>query len=571
MTAFTGTLPLARVALRRDRIQLGLWVVALAAFTALSANAFTELYDSQREIEQTVGILASSPVMRAMGLPSGATIGALVMLRALPIVAILAALMSATAVVRHTRRNEETRRAELIGSTVVGRHAALAAALILVAGANVTLALLVAAALMLNGLDAQGSLAAGTAVGVVGLAFAGVAAITAQVSERSRGATGLAAGVIGVAFLLSAAGNVLGSTSSSGHIVHSAWPAWLSPIGWAQQMRPFGGDHWWILGLFGAWFAATVAIAFALETRRDVGRGMIPERPGPAHAPATLLGPFGLAWRLHRGVLLAWVASITIFGAVFGAVSSAFEDIIAENPEAAEFFARAGGAERLIEGFFATITALAATVIVAYTIPALLRLRAEEADGLIEPILATAVSRVSWLLAHVAVVVLGTLLLLLLMGASAGLLAGIAMDDVPGQLRSLTAAALVHGPAVLLLGGVALAAFGLAPRFAGPLAWAAFALALVGGPIVGGPLDPPRALLNLSPFTHVPAIPAEPFEAAPVVVLLVIAALLGATGFMTFSRRDLVLQAGEDGPRPLALLRLRRRPEEGVAEPLVGS
>jgi len=278
MTVFTGTFPLVRIALRRDRIQLGLWVLALAAFMAMSANSFAGLYDTQRELEETVAILGANPVMRAMGLASGATVGALVMLRALPIVAILAALMSATAVVRHTRQNEETRRAELIGSAVVGRHAALAAALILVAGANVVLALLVAGGLMLNGLDVQGSLAAGAAVGAIGLAFAGVAAITVQVSERSRGATGLAAIAVGGAFLLSAAGNVLGSASSSGFVVHSAWPAWLSPIGWAQQMRPFGGDHWWILGLFAAWFAATVVTAFALEARRDVGRGMIPER-----------------------------------------------------------------------------------------------------------------------------------------------------------------------------------------------------------------------------------------------------------------------------------------------------
>jgi ABC-2 type transport system permease protein len=185
-------------------------------------------------------------------------------------------------------------------------------------------------------------------------------------------------------------------------------------------------------------------------------------------------------------------------------------------------------------------------------------MRAEEADGLLEPVLATAVSRVAWMVGHVFVVVLGTAALLLLTGLSAGLLAGLAADDVAGQLRSLTAAALVQASAVLLLGGVALAAVGLAPRFAAPLAWAAFAVALVAGPMLGeGLIDLPAAVLNLSPFTHVPALPAEAFEAAPVVALLVVAALPGAVGFMAFRRRDLVLQTGDGGPNPLLQHRFR--------------
>jgi ABC-2 type transport system permease protein len=38
-----------------------------------------------------------------------------------------------------------------------------------------------------------------------------------------------------------------GHTDPTGLRVESAWPAWLLPIGWGQQMRPFGGDHW-VLG-----------------------------------------------------------------------------------------------------------------------------------------------------------------------------------------------------------------------------------------------------------------------------------------------------------------------------------
>lgn len=543
--ALTGTGVLLQVALRRDRVTLVIWAVGVAAFMAGVANVMGGLFAEQRGLEQTVRILTSNPVMRVFGLASGASVGSLVMLRTLAIVAVVVALMSVMIVTRHTRQNEATRRAEFIGSTAVGRHAGLAAALLTAAAANGLLGLLVAGGLMTGGLGPAGALAAGAAIGAVGLAFAGVAAITAQVSESPRGATGFGAIAIGVAFLLSAAGNVMGTVSPSGVEIESGWLAWLSPIGWAQQMRPFGGDHWWVLVLFAASFVATVTVAFALERRRDIGRGMVPERRGPARAPASLLSPVGLAWRLHRGVFFGWAVGVTVFGAVFGAVSNAFDDIISEVEGASAFFARVGGAQGLTEGFFATILGLMATVIALYTVAAVLRMRSEEANGLAEPILATGVSRGQWVASHVLVATAATLALLLLTGVSAGVLVGVVMGDIPGEVASLTAAALVQAPAVLLLGGVALAVFGLAPRYAPPVSWTAFAVALVAGPMLGGLLDLPRWALAASPFTHVPEIPAEPFSLPPVLVLSVVTLALGVAGFFGFGRRDLDVQAGE--------------------------
>ena len=116
----------------------------------------------------------------------------------------------------------------------------------------------------------------------------------------------MAAAVLGLAFLLSGIGNMLGTVDGSGLRVSSAWPAWLSPIGWGQQTRPFGGDQWWPLGLSVIAFAVLVGVAVALAGRRDVGRGMWPERIGHAHAGVALLSPVGLFWRLQRGAFLGW-------------------------------------------------------------------------------------------------------------------------------------------------------------------------------------------------------------------------------------------------------------------------
>ena len=119
----------------------------------------------------------------------------------------LVALASIMLMVRHTRAEEETGRAELTGSAVVGRHARLAAALLVVGGADLVAAGGTIAALIGYGLPVAGSLAFGLAVAGAGVVFAAVAAVAAQFVEHSRTATGGAAALYGLAFILRAVGD----------------------------------------------------------------------------------------------------------------------------------------------------------------------------------------------------------------------------------------------------------------------------------------------------------------------------------------------------------------------------
>jgi ABC-2 type transport system permease protein len=558
MRSFTGTWPLFRVAARRDRIQLSIWVLGIAALITGIASVLLSVFDTQQELELVITSFGANPVIRAFGIPAGASAGSLLMLRAFVLMAVLVGLMSAMAVVRHTRQNEDTGRAELIGSTAVGRHASMAAALILVVLANAALAVLVAGGLILNDLPADGAIAAGVALGAVGTAFAGLAAITVQIAPNARPATGFAAMGIGVAYLLSAAGGVLGSIDATGTVVSPAWISWLSPIGWGQLMRPFGETEWVFLLLFAAWFVVTVAIAFALEARRDLGRGLLPEHRGPPRAAPRLLSPLGLAWRLNRGLFIGWAIGVAVLGGVFGAVSNAFDDLIRDVEEAADLFLRIGGTEELTDAFFAVIVGMMAIVIAVFTTQTVLRMRGEETDGLLEPVLATAVSRTRWMAAHVTVAAVGSVALLLIIGVSAGLLAGITTGELGTHLPTLTAAALTHVPAVLLIGGIAVLLVGAFPRVAGPLAWTIFTVSLVTGPMFGQMLDLNQALLNISPFTHVPAIPAEDFRLLPMLVLSALMLVTAALGLLAFRRRDLAPQTIAEGARLPFFGRLRR-------------
>ncbi len=540
MSALTGTTRLTRLALRRDRFSLPVWVLGLAGFTAATTALWVDQYRNAADLVQDTRIAATSPGIRMLGLASGASVGGYAMVRDFLLIAVLAALMSTFAVVRHTRQSEETGRAELIGAAVVGRHAGLAAAMIVTVGANAVLAVVLGLAVIVAGQPAAGSFTAGAAVAAVGIAFAGVAAVTTQLTSSTRGASGLAAAVLGVAFLTSGIGNMAGHLDPAGLRVDSAWPAWLSPIGWGQQMRPFGGDHWWPLGLAVTLFLACTGAAALLATRRDFGQGMLPQRPGHAQAGRALRSPLGLAGRLQRGALLGWAVGMLGFGLVMGGLIGQVRDTTGT---ARDWYARLGGSDQILDAYRASILQMAGMAAAIYAVQVLLRMRAEEADGPLEPVLATAVSRPRWAAGHALTALLGATALLLLFATGTGLAAGGVLGDPAGQVRTLIGASLVQLPGILVIGAVVIAAVGLLPRLAGAVSWALLMASILVGPLFGPTLKLPQWAQDLSPFTHIPKAPAVPVTAAPVLTLTVVVAAVAVTGLVSLRRRNLALPA----------------------------
>jgi ABC-2 type transport system permease protein len=540
MNALTGTATLTRLALRRDRISLPLWILGLAGFTAATTALWArDFRDSAQLIEET-RITVASPGIRMLGLASGPSIGGYAMVRDYLLIAVLAALMSTFAVVRHTRQSEETSRAELVGAAVVGRHAGLAAALIVTVGANAVLAALLGLGMIAAGQPAAGSFTAGGAVAAVGIAFAGVAAVTAQVTSSTRGASGLAAAVLGVAFLASGVGNMAGHPDASGMRVNGAWPAWLSPIGWGQQMRAFDGNHWWPLGLAVALFLAGTATAALLAARRDFGHGMLPQRHGHAGAGRTLRSPLGLAWRLQRGALLGWAVGMLGFGLVMGGLIDQMQDVTGNGRD---FYTRMGGSDQILDAYRASILQMAGMAAAIYVVQVLLRMRTEEADGPLEPVLATAVSRLRWAASYAITALVGSTLLLLLFATGMGLTGGAVLGDPAAEVRTLIGASLVQLPGILVIGAAVIAVVGLLPRFAGPVSWALLMVSILIGPLFGTALKAPQWVQDLSPFTHVPKAPAVPVSAAPVLALIAVVAALTLTALASLRRRNLALPA----------------------------
>ncbi|HWJ82605.1 MAG TPA: ABC antibiotics transporter [Nocardioides sp.] len=541
MSGFTGTARLVRLALRRDRFVLPAWILGMAAFLAATTAMFDDSYTTHPELlEPDTRIVVENPGMRVLGLVTGASVGGYTLHRDGLTLAVLAAMMSVLAVVRHTRQSEELGREEMLAAGVVGRHASLAAAAVVTLAADVVLALLLGLAMVVAGQPLAGSLVGGASIAVVGAVFVGVGAVTCQLASTTRGATGLAGAVLGGSFLLSASGNMLGTVSSADLRVTSAWPAWLSPIGWGQQMRPFADDLWWPVGLGLVVAGGLFALATVLSDRRDVGRAMWPERRGAAHASAALLSPSGLVWRLQRGALAGWAVGMIGFGLVFGALS---DRIAGLEGAATEWYATFGGDADLVGAYWASMMQIAGMAVAVYVVTLLLRIRHDEAQGTLEPVLGTAVSRLRWLLAYAANALGGATLLMLVYAAAMGVTGGQALGGTAALLRDLIGAALVQLPAVGVLGALVVTALAVLPRWSVGLSWLLVVFCIFVGPMFGPSLGLPDWLVDVSPFSHVPNAPAVAITIGPLVALGVAAGALGGVGASVLHRRDLTLPA----------------------------
>lgn len=533
--SLAGTGRLLLFMLRRDRIRFLAWVLGLSLMMVYFANALGIILD-----EAALGsfaALAVNPVMALIGGPGygfdAITVGKVIVGLYGVYLMIGAGLMSVMTVSRHTRVEEQTGRAELVRANVVGRHAQLAAALILVALMNVLMTLLMALGFHYSPVEPDSfavSLLFASSIGAVGLVFAGVTAVTVQLSAFSRAASGMAGAVLAVSFVVRGLGDM--SFVQGGNL---DWLSWLSPFGWSQQTAPLTLDRWWPLVISLVATVLLVAAGFALQSRRDLAAGILPDRLGSAVAPSWLRSSLALAFRLQWSSLFWWSFALLLGGVTFGA----FVQPMSENAEGlpAEIMVIFGGTEGMIDGYLGFMGIYMAIMVAVFAILSVQALRGEEQGVRTEPVLAAAVSRTGWLLSWVLVTALGSLWLLALAGLGEGLGAALATGDWD-LLGSVLLGHIAHTPAVWVLLGLAVALYGFTPRLIG-LTWAVFgwgtALSMFGDMMQ---LD--DGLLGTSVFRHVGQYPAQDISWAAVGVLTVIAVTLTAIGVVGFRRRDLI-------------------------------
>lgn len=523
---FAGTGQLVRLALRRDRVRIPLWVVGLVGVLYLSAQSMRGLYQTQAEIDAYAALVGQSPATRAIAGPDVGlhTLSGIVMYETYLTVIAGISIMAVLMTTRHTRAEEESGRTELVRATEIGRHAASASAMMVTGGTSVLVGAGMAAVLPATPLSVESSAVYGASMAALGVVTAALTLCFAQVFVHGRSVSGAGLGAFLLFYLVRGIGDVREDAV-----------AWLSPIGWVQATRVPTENRLWPLLLPLALTVVLVVLAVALADRRDFGGGLVPARRGPTRAPGTLDGTVGLAWRLQRGALLAWALALGACGAMVGALGTSMQDMIRDNPDLAAYVAVVEGGS-VIDAYQATFVLVMTLAVGGFAVWSAGRIALEEGEDRLELVLAGPLARGRSLFGDLLVTVAAVGALLLVSGASAGMTYAAVAGDL-GQGLRVSVAPLVYLPAIVVLVGVVVLSYGWAPRWTW-IGWLILTFEVVLG-WLGGLLKPPQWMFELSIFDRSPRYPLESFETTPLVALSAVGLALLLTGWFGFRRRDI--------------------------------
>ena len=442
--------------------------------------------------------------------------------------AIIAAVFGVLASIRALRTEEDAGRAEVILASAVSRSALMGAAMTAVALGIAALWAGEFAGFVAGGLPVGPSAYQSLSTAAVAAVFAGAGAVASQLAPTRRGALQLSIGAVVAALAL----RVVADTSSG-----AGWLRWTTPLGWAEEMRPFTGARPVVTllpiaaAVFLAWLAAR------LSTGRDVGTGLLPARDAAAPRLWLLSSPTAQGLRDGRGAIQAWLLGTGGFALVLGMVSSGVTPAVISKSVRQEIAKLGSGSITTPTGYVSFVFIFFVLAFSLFSCAQVSSARQEEAEERLETLLASPVSRARWLGGRLAVAAVAVSL----MALAAGMLAwaGAASQGTQISLPDTVGAGLNCLPSTLLFLGLAALAYAAVPRASTALAYGVVTVAFLWD-LLAELLGAPAWLAKLTPFAHVGLVPIQSFRAldAAVMVAVGLAAALAALGLLR--RRDVI-------------------------------
>ncbi len=522
----TGTTPLLRTSLKHDGRLIAPWIVLATALSASSVLVYPSVFPTAQDRAGLAAAIGANPALGLIFGPASnlTTVDGFNAWRSLALGGFLAALMSIFTVTRATRGQEDSGQAELLASGVLGRSSRLLTAVAMGVIGSLVLGIVAGFVTVVFGGGAESSLLLGATFTATGWMFAAFAAVTVQLGSDARTANSMAIGLLGVLFLLRGFLYSIGAP---------AWTSWANPLGWMTETRPASGNHWGPLLPAVALAGIVLAIAFKSQAHRDFGQGAIAPGPGPARGGNP--SPLRLALRLNRGSFTTWTVAFVALGLVFGYFTTSVTTILGANSGVAHFLASGAVTPAQLTGaFLVTVLALVGIVASISGVQVMLKVRSEEMEDRVEPVLATAISRRRYYASNVVVALGSPAIYVLLAGTLIALIASHADLGVSfgGVLRQVLATV----PAVWTVVAMSVTVIGARPHFR-LVAWigvlASFVLTLLG-PTFGLP----NWILGISPYWHVPNTTAPVHANTGLLWISFVTALFLVVGFAGFGRRD---------------------------------
>jgi ABC-2 type transport system permease protein len=444
--------------------------------------------------------------------------------------AIAAAVFGVLASVRALRTEEDTGRAELVLAGRVGRGTVFSSAMAAIAAGVVILWAAEAAGFIAGGLPVGGSAYLALATASIVPVFVGVGALASQLAPTRRVALELGSAAVALFLLL----RVVADTSAG-----LQWLRWATPLGWAEELRPFAGPEPLALLLPALATVALLALAARIAAARDVGTGVLPAHDSADSNLRLLGGPTAQALRAEWSTLVAWATGIGVFALILGMVSASISSAGISQSIRDEIAKLGSGSLATPSGYLAFVFIFFIVVVSLFVCAQIAATRREESEQQLETLLALPVSRRRWLGGRLALACAGAVVLSLVAGVLAW--AGATSQGVDVPLAKMLEAGANCLPVALLFGGIAALAYALVPRASTGIAYGLVVLAFLWQ-LVGSLVGVPKWLVEVTPFAHVGLVPTQPFRGGAAAVMLAIALAAGAAALWAFTRRDMIGQ-----------------------------
>lgn len=455
------------------------------------------------------------------------TVGGYAAWRTGGILAMFAAVFGLFAAVRALRTEEDAGRAELVLAGVVGRNTAFASSLAAIGASTALLFVAELAGLLLAGLPAGGSALLALATASVVPVFVGTGALASQLAPTRRMALELGSAGVVAAFLL----RVIADTSNID------WLRWVTPLGWAEEVRPFTGAHPVVLLTALAASAIQLALAARIQAGRDIGAGLLPARDSSAPRLYLLCSPTAHALRAQRTSLIAWTLSVGALALIVGIVSKAINPSVLSKGLQKELAKFGAGSVITPTGYIAFAFIFVVLGLSLFACAQVAAARTEEAEERLDTMLALPVGRRRWLGGRLGLALGAAVAICLVAGVFTWV--GAQSAGVHLSLPKLLAASGNCLPPAVLFLGLAVLAYALVPRASSAVAYGLVAVAFLWY-LFGSLVGVPHWLVEATPFAHVAAVPVQSFRAGAAAIMagVGLGGAIIALGF--FQRRDLL-------------------------------
>ena len=440
---------------------------------------------------------------------------------------LVAAFWGLLAATGKLRGEEEAGRTELVLTGALGRGTGYAAALTAVGAETLALWAALWLGLLAGGLAAGPSAVLALAIVSVVPVFAGLGAVLSQLTTTRRAALELGAAAFGVAFALRVVADTVGG---------AGWARWLSPLGWAEEVRPFA--HPQPLALLPAVILGALLLTLTgrILGRRDIGTGLLSGHDSRPPRRALLGSVAQFTARAESGSLTIWATGTAVFALILGLVAPSISSANVPAGLRREVAKLGAGSIATPAGYISFTFLFFVLAVSLFAGSQISAARTEEATGRLETVLGLPVRRRRWLWSRLGVGLLAALALSLL--AVLVSWAGVTAAGGTIALPRMLPAAVNSATLALLFLGVGALLYALAPRAGAALTYGLI-LAAYLWQLFGALLGAPGWLTGATPFAHIGLVPQAAFEPVAALVMALVGVSCALAAGPALEHRDL--------------------------------